>query len=173
MKISRELVELLEREVDVKHLVDKLFFNIDDLEGAAIKQPKYYLEAGRFRSQAILRVSTLKRRLARINGEASLKIKHNRTGMTATELKYEVTSSRKVQEIQKKLDMAEGYYEFASQLTEAYKERLMVIGILSKIRVSEMSSELRHVQNEETVNAMRHRAKKARDHFEELEGNDI
>jgi hypothetical protein len=169
MKISRELVELLEREVDVKHLVDKLFFSVDDLETAAIKQPKYYLEAGRFRSQAALRVSTLKRRLARINGEASLKIKHNRTGMTATELKYEVSSSRKVQETQKKLDMAEVLYEFASQLTESYKERLMVIAILSRIQVSEMNSSLRSVQNEETVKAMRHRAHKARARFEELE----
>src|SRR5476651_2167875 len=114
MKISRELVELLERPVDVKKLVDRLFFNADALEDAAIKQPKYYLEAGRFRSQAALRVSTLKRRLGKISGEASVKLRHKQEYKTEGAIKSQLALNKDVQSVQKKMDEAEVYYEFAS-----------------------------------------------------------
>ena len=172
MKVSREVVELLERPVDVKRLVDKLYFNVDDLEDAAIKQPKLYLEAGRFRAQSTLRVATLKRRLARIVGEASIQIRHKRTGTTETAIKHRVGKDHKVQSSQRKLDHAEIVDLFASQLTEAYKERLMVIAILARLKASEISSELKAVKNEAAVKAMRKRAHEARKAFEELEGSD-
>ena len=171
MKVNRDIVELLEREVDVKRLVDKLFFNIDNLEIAALKQPKLYLEAGRLRAQAALEVGTLKRKLGKIYGEESIKIRHKRTGLTETAIKSKISMNHEVQSAQKQLDNAEVYEEFAKQLTEAYKERLMVIAVLSRLRASEVSSELRAVKNNETVQGMRKRAHQARKHFEEL-GND-
>lgn len=172
MKINREIVELLERPVDVKRLVDKLFFNADDLETAALKQPTLYLEAGRFRAQSSLELSRLKRKLAKTLGIKSLKIRQGRTGLTETAIKSRLSTSHTIQSIQKRVDESEVYEEFAKQLTESYKERLMVLAILSRLKASEISSEIRKVKNAETVDAMRKKAHKVRKHFRELEGDE-
>lgn len=170
-RINREVVELLERDVNVRRLVDKLFFDADNLELAALKQPKLYLEAGKFRAQSALRLSTLRRKLARKMGELAISYR-KRKGGKETSIKNAVSQDREVQHYQKQVDEAEVYDEFAKQLVEAYKERLMVIAILTKLKVSEMSSQLRLMQSEDTVKAMRKRAHKTRKAFSMLEGDD-
>jgi hypothetical protein len=172
MKINREIVELLEKSVDVKRLVDKLFFSADDLETAALKQPTLYLEAGRFRAQSSLELSRLKRKLAKTLGVKGLKIRHNSKGLTETAIKSRLSTSHTIQDLQKRVDDFGIYEEFAKQLTESYKERLMVIAILSRLKASEISSELRHVKNAEQVDSMRKRAHKVRKSFEELGDDD-
>lgn len=170
-KVDREVVEILERDVKVKRLVDKLFFSVDDLETAALKQPKFYLEAGRFRAQSALRLRELTRKLAYKTSEIAIRFRKHKGG-TETSIKNAVSQDREVQHYQRQVDEAEVYDDFAKQLMESYKERLMVIAILAKLRVSEMNSELRSVQNEDTVNAMRKRAHKTRKAFRDLEGDE-
>lgn len=166
MKINRDIVELLEKPVDIKRLVDKLFFSADDLESAALKQPTLYLEAGRFRAQSSLEASRLKRKLLKESGIRSLKIRNS--VKTEGAVKSKLSQSHTIQDLQKRVDESEVYEEFSKQLTESYKERLMVIAILARLKASEVNSELRHVKNAEEVSKMRQRAHKVRKSFDEL-----
>lgn len=169
---SKELIELLEREVDIKRLVRKLAFDKDDLESAAASQPTLYLEAGRFRAQTLLNKIQLKTKLATVTSERSLKVRHKRDGATETAIKTRVLLDPVVQKYQKRFDHAEALYEFAEQFTEAWKQRLMCVAILQKIRNSEMSSELRSVKTEEEMEKLRKKARQARHRLEELEDDD-
>jgi Fe2+ transport system protein B len=172
MKVNRAIVEMLERPVDVKKLVDRLYFNADDLETAALKQPKLYLESGRFRAQTSLEAKRLARKLAKEIGIRSLKIRQRSNIKTEGAVKSQLSKSHTIQSLQKRVDDSEVYEEFAKQLTEAYKERLMVLALLSRLKASEISSEIRKVKNAETVDAMRKRAHNVRKHFKELSNDD-
>jgi hypothetical protein len=172
MKISRDIVEILDQPVDIKRLVDKLYFREDDLETAALKQPKLYLESGRLRAQTSLESKRLKRKLEKEIGIRSLKIRQKSDVKTEGAVKSRLSRSHTIQSLQQRVDSSEVYEEFAKQLTEAFKERLMVLAILSRLKASEISSEIRKVKNAETVDTMRKRAHKVRKHFEELEGDD-
>lgn len=174
MHNDNELIELISRPVNLKKLVDRLFFEPDDLEYAALKQPKLYLETGRFRAQQALKLSSLKRRLVKIIGLKSLKIRQKHAGEKLTEaaIKNQLSQSRKVQMLERSVDNAEVYVEFASQLSEAYKERMMILNILGKIRASEISSELRSAASEEVVDRMRKKANKVRERMSELGEDD-
>ena len=168
-KIDRRLVEVLERPVDVKKLVDRLFFAEDNLEKAATYQPTLQLEVGRLRFQTMIKKSSLKRRLAKITGERGLKIRKHDEIKTEGAVKGKLALDPEVMHMQKKFDMAEAYDVFAEGLRETVKERLMAIGIIAKLRSSEMSAEIRSAQGEEVVEKMRKKARDARKRFEELE----
>lgn len=173
MKVNRDIVEMLERPVDVKRLVDKLFFRADDLETAALKQPTLYLESGRFRAQSTLEFKRLKRKLETEVGIRSLKIRQQSDVKTEGAVKSRLSKSHTIKSLQERVDKAEVYEEFAKQLTESYKERLMVLAILSRLKASEISSEIRKVRNAETVDSMRKRANNVRKHFSELGDEDF
>jgi len=167
-KVDRHVVEMLERAVDVKRLVDKLFFDIDDLETAALKQPTLYLESGRFRAQVSLSLASYKRKLSRLTGKKSMRVRKHSDNLTETAIKTQLSMDSEIQSLQKKLDDYQVYEGFSKDLMEAYKERIMVIAILSRLRASEMNSELRHAQSEDEVERIRKRASKVRKSFEEL-----
>jgi hypothetical protein len=171
-KISRELVEVLERSVDVKRLVDKIYFSIDNLEKAAANQPGLQLEVGRLRFQTMIKKSSLKRRLAKITGERGLKIRQKDDIRTEGAVKGKLALDPEVMSIQKKYDTAEAYDLFAESLRETVKERLMAIGIIAKLKNSEMQADIRSAQGEEVVEKMRKKARHARKQFTELEEED-
>src|SRR5271157_109878 len=106
-----QLQEFIDKPVDIKKLVDRLVFDLDDLEHAAQKQPKLRLEVGRLKAQMALNVSTLKRRLSRIVGRKSLKIRHREDRITESAIKNSLSLDDEVQVAQKKLERAEAYYE--------------------------------------------------------------
>ena len=169
---DQDLMLLLAEPVDVKKLVDRLQFSMDTLELAAMEQPKLYLRAGRFRAQSILRMSKLRRRLQSISGEKSLKIRQKRSGLTETAIKGRLTLDPEVSHAQRKYDEAEVLDEFAKQLSEAYKERLMAIGMLVKLTASEISSELRSVKGKAAVEMMDKRMEHLRKRLPEMEEED-
>lgn len=169
-KQSREVIELLEQDVDVRRLVRKLSFNSDDLDTAVAQQPSLYIGAGTFRAQALLRKLRLKQTLDRVTSERSIKVRHKLGDTTEGAVKVQVLLDPVVRKAQRRLDQANALYEFAEQFTEAWKQRLMAIAILQKIRSSEISSELRSVKSEEELGKLRKKAREARHKFEELEG---
>ncbi len=171
-KVDRELVEMLERPVDVKRLVRKLFFDIDDLEHAGLQQASLYLESGRFRAQTALRSASYKRKLSRMTGKKSIRIRRRGDNLTETAIKTQLSMDDEIQSLQKKCDEFGVYEEFGKQLTEAYKERIMVLAILARLKASEMNSELRNVKNAEESGRLRKRAEQVRKTFEELEDDD-
>ena len=171
-KINQELVELLEHPVDVKRLVDRLFFSADDLETAALKQPKLFLETGKFRAQSALRVAKLKRRLGRVSAEAAIKVRSKGDKTTESAVKNSLAMNHKVQHAQRLLDQAEVYDDFSKQLSEAYKERIMVIAILARLKAAEVNSHLREAQSEETISRMSKKARAVRNRFDGLDTED-
>lgn len=171
-KHRQEIVEMLEQSVDVRRLVRKLFFRADNLETASLSQPSLYIEAGRFQAQSAGKVSTAKRRLLRISGEESIKIRHKHDVTTEGAVKARLSLNHEIRNAQKEVDQSEVIYEFAKQLTEAYKERLLVLNILAKLKASEISSELRSVRGQAATDVMRKQAKRARRLMEEAEEQD-
>lgn len=171
-KVDRRVVEMLEKPVDVKKLVDRLFFAIDNLEEAAILQPKYYLESGRFKAQTALQLASYKRKYSRLLGKKSLRIRKKESGLKEGEVKAYLSVDPELQALQKKIDQADVYEDFAKQLVEAYKERLMVLAVLARLRASEINSELRQVKSEDDVRRLRKRAEKTQAAFAELEEED-
>lgn len=167
--VDQELIELLQSPVDVKRLVRKLEFSLDDLEGAAEIQPRLRLEAGRFRAQIGLKAANAKRRLARVIGKKSLRLRRSGDYKTEGAVKNKLSLDGKVQKYQKEFDTLEVYSEFSHDLMEAYKERSMAVSVLTRLRASEMSSQIAAVKGEEEVEALRKKARHVRDHYNDLE----
>ena len=168
---DRELLKALSKPVDVSRLIDKLSFDLEQLEEASMDQPRLRLKAGRLQVQMMLRKAQLKRELAALIGKKSIHIRHKHgNNYTATAIKNELGYDREVKHAQRQLDEAEALEEYAKDLTEAFKERSMAILNLRSLRVSEMGSELRSVKGQSEVNELRQKASKMRDRMEaELE----
>lgn len=168
-KIDRELVEILETPVDIKKLVDKLFFAPDALERAALSQPKYQFEVGRLRTQMYLNKSSLRRKLSRLNGKKGLKLRQKHDLKTEGAVKERLTLDPEIREAQRAYDRAEAYDLAIEDLREAYKERNMVIGFITKLRTAEMMATLGRVRGEEATEKLRKRADSVRKKFKELD----
>ena len=166
---NTELIELLQSTVDVKRLIRKLKFSLDDLENAAEQQPSLRLEAGKFRAQLALEKGSIRRRLARQVGKQSLKLRRDGDYKTEGAIKNKLSQDTKIQRLQKQFDTLEVYSDFAHDLHSAYTERSMAISMLTRLRASEMSSHLNAVKGDEEVESMRKKARHLSDKYGELE----
>lgn len=169
LAMNNELIELIQAPVDVKRLVRKLAFSMDDLEGAAEVQPKLRLEAGRFKAQMGLSAASAKRKLARVVGKKSLYLRKSGDYKTEGAVKNKLSLDHKVQRLQKEYDTYEVYSEFAHDLLSAYTERSMAVSVLTRLRASEVNSQIAAVKGEEEVEVLRKKARHVRDKFAELE----
>lgn len=154
-----ELIELLQSPVDIKRLVRKLKFSLDDLESSAAQQPSLRLEAGKFRAQIGLKTANSKRRLARVIGKKSLHLRKSGEYKTEGAVKNKLSLDEKVQKLQKEFDTLEVYSEFTKDLIAAYTERSMALSVLNKLRGSEISSHIAAIKGDEEVEHMRKRAR--------------
>jgi len=167
MSTSRDLLKALMKPVDVRKLIDKLAFDLDDLEVASLEQPRLRLRAGRLQSQMLLRKLELKGKVAAIVGQKSIHIRHKHgNSYTATAIKNELGYDRDVRHAQRKLDEAEALESYAKDLTECFKERSMALSNLIRLRSSEISSELRAAKGQAEVNELREKARRMRDRLE-------
>jgi hypothetical protein len=157
--MQTELIELLQSPVDVKRLVKKLKFSIEDLESAAEEQPRLRLEAGKFKAQMGLNKASSKRKLGRIIGKKSLKLRKSGEYKTEGAVKNKLALDSKVQRYQKAFDTYEVYSEFADDLMQAYTERSMAVNILTRLRSSEINSNIAAVKGDEEVQRMRKKAR--------------
>lgn len=168
MSTSRDLLKALGKPVDVRKLIDKLAFDLEDLEVASLEQPRLRLRAGRLQTQMMLRKLELKSRLAAIVGKKSIHIRHKHgNSYTATAIKNELGYDPEVRHAQRKLDEAEALESYAQDLTDAFTERSKALFNLVGLRRSEMSSELRAAKGQAEVDALRDKARKMRDRIEE------
>jgi len=173
MSDNNKILLWIEQPVDLRKLLKRLSFSADGLEMAALRQPTLQTEVGRLRAQIFIRKSGLKRKLARIKAKKGLKIRQRgEEKLTETAIKSQLDLDADVNEMQKKFDFAEAYELAVEDLREAYKERNMIIGFLTRLRASEMSSELRSIKDEQEVKKMKKRSREARKRFRELEGED-
>lgn len=168
--IDRDLLKALTKPVDVKKLIDQLAFDLDDLEEASMNQPKLRLRAGRVNRQMMLKKAALKRELSAIIGKKSIHIRQKHgNSYTATAIKNELGYDSDVRHAQKKFDEAEAVEAFAGDLADCFKERSMVLLSLTRLRGSEVASELRAVKGHEEIDGLREKARHMRSRFKEEE----
>jgi|ERR1039458_4545241 hypothetical protein len=167
--MTNDLIELLQSPVDVRRLCRKLKFSMDDLEGAAEQQPSLRLEAGKFKAQLGLQVANAKRRLARIVGKKSLRLRRSGEYKTEGAVKNKLALDSKVQRLQKQFDTLEVFSEFAHDMVEAYKERSMAVSVLTRLRSSEINSNIAAVKGDMEVEGMRKKARHLSNTYNALE----
>ncbi len=161
---DHDLLKALSKPVDVRKLIDKIAFDLDDLEEASMNQPKLRLTAGRLQVQMMLRKAQLKRELAAVIGKKSIRIRQKHgNSYTATAIKNELGYDSEVRHAQRKLDEAEALEAYASDVTDAIKERSMVLLSLTRLRGSEISNELQSVRGHAATQELWEQARKLRD----------
>lgn len=164
----------LEQEVDLEKLIKELRISEDDIERAALKQPKLYLEASRYRVNK-LRVRSA--RFAKLEvAKAELGIKLRRQSHSSKEKKLTeaalneiVVSNPKYRLLRKKLERAFAEEEFAKSLQESYRQRKDAIRIIADIRNAEISQEIRQARSQLAYDETRKMSEQARRRAEELE----
>lgn len=178
MKPELTTRSLLERPVKLRRLVDKLQFEVDQVEDAAREQPKLQLEAGRYRVQKIRAFNGAK--LAHEQALAGLKLKTRRFKDDKGKQKYSNESSvsnkaeldPEVIRSRKAMDEAAAEEELGKVLTDCYRQRSHMLLVIAKIAAAEMGSSLRDTQQrmaQDDVNKIR---QKARERVRELEIED-
>lgn len=160
-----EITELLAAPIDVRRLVSKLAFNLDNFEQANMEQPRLYLEAGRYRTKAALDKARAELQLEVTMAETGAQWRERPTSgkaMTEKAIADKITLNKEVIKLRQRAYMAKVTEEWAKQLLEAYSQRLMVLGIIGKVRSSEIASELRAVKEQAAIQVVRREAEKVR-----------
>jgi hypothetical protein len=166
---TNEILALVEREVNVKRLVDKLSFDLENFEQANLEQPKLYLEAGRYRTWAVLEKGRAEVRLETGMAKYGLELRERKSdrGLTEKAIAEMVASSKDIVKLKQRVYMAKATDEWARQLLEAYNQRLEVLKNITKIRSGEMATELRSVKEKAAVDTMRRTQERARRELED------
>jgi hypothetical protein len=160
MNQIQEVLEWLEKPVDIKRLVRELAFSLEDFEEANRLQPRLFLEAGRYLTGAVLQKS---------RAETQLETQIAKEGLTLRELKASgkrgtitdkgiadmVNSNDDVLKLKRKVSVANANEVWAKQLLKAYDQRLTVLSNITKIRTGEMATELRAVKERSAISEMR------------------
>lgn len=170
MNPLNEILEFVEKPVDVRRLIERLSFDLDNFEDEGRKQPRLYLEAGRYHTQIVLRRARLELQTEAL--EAELGIGYKKTVSTDKKPLTDKGVANRVQinperlKAREKLALAEATEVWSKQLLEAYRQREQMLKMVGGMRQSEISSELRAAKEKGIVDQMNKRAKRVRDEFD-------
>lgn len=169
MNETKDIVQQLEKPVDVKLLIDKLSFDADDFDQANLEQPKLRLEAGRYRTWAVLEKARSEFRVEIVEAELGIELRDGKEEKKLTEkaIQQNVVVSKDYRQARRMAYLAKATEEWAKQLTEAYDQRLMVLNNIVKIRTGEMASNLRSVKEKAAVDVMMKKAERLRRNLDE------
>lgn len=171
MNDPSEVLRWLEAPVSLKSLVSKLSFDLDGFEMANLEQPKLSLEAGRYRTKAVLEKARAELRLEVGEAEIAQRLREKSSvKLTEKALAERLAQEEEVIKLKKRAYMAKVMDEWAKQLLEAYNQRLQVLNNITKIRTGEIASNLRAVKEEAAVkqmNSVRREAEKVRKRVEQ------
>lgn len=170
-----DIEEYLSQPVDLKSLVDELQFNADDVEAAALRQPKLFLEASRYRvkkmrkkARRLIKVELIEADVAHRLRRASRNAERGEK-MTESAISDAVKLDPKWKKEKLKLERAFEEEEFAKQLLETYRHRQSTIKVVADIRNAEMSNELRQVKQNMALEGQRKLAERARKRVQRME----
>lgn len=171
MNDAREILELLERPVDVRRLMKELAFDLDGFEEANRRQPRLFLEAGRYLTAAVLNKARAENRLESLKAEEGLRLRGKKTdgkkSLTEKAIEDVVNTNPQISKSKQTYYLAKAAEVWAKQLLEAYNHRLQVLSNITRIRTGEMATELRAVKEKAAVDDMRERAEKVRRSMED------
>ncbi len=167
----KEVLELLRRPVDLRRLMQRLPFDLDNFDQANMEQPRLSLEAGRYRTQAALLKARIELQLQTKEAELGVQLRRRGEGAkkapTDKSIQSKVVLDPEVQALRRRLYLAEATEIWAKQLAEAYQyQRLAVLKIIGEIRASEFASELRTVKERAAVDVVRRSAEKVRQQYD-------
>jgi hypothetical protein len=169
-----EILEIITAEVNIKRLLHRLEFSPDEIEKAAIDQPRLYLEASRFRVQMMHSRAKLLHKLEVIKAKARLRYRGQRKAaggrgsLTEGAITSMVDSNRLVRKYRRRLDAAYVREEFGKLLVEVLRSRQSTLKVVAETRNAEINSEIRAVKDRMATADMRREAKKARHRFERM-----
>lgn len=168
----KEILEILRAPVDVRRLINRLAFDLDNFDRANMEQPRLSLEAGRYRTQAALLRARVELQLETKQAELGVQLRRRGEGAKKAPTDKAITSKvvldPEVQALRKRLYLAEATEIWSKQLAEAYQyQRLAVLKVIGEIRASELASELRTVKEKGALDIVRRAAEKARSRFEQ------
>lgn len=137
--------------VNVKQLIEKLSFDEDNLEQAAIENARLMFEAGRYRVKKMRRRAKASLAYDRAYADKRLygrKKKDSGGKKTFTEgaVSDLALTSSEVNQLHKIMDEAYAQEEMSKVLLECFRVRRDMIKAIAVIRSSEISSELRSVR---------------------------
>ena len=129
------LLELLEEQVDVRRLIDKIEFSESSLMEAAFNQPKLFWESGRLRVQQMQKRAMLETKIDLERSLSGLKIRgktdsKGKKKYSEGGVKERIILSSTVKELTKLLDKAQLEEELGKNLVDAYRMRRDVLRIV-------------------------------------------
>lgn len=165
--MEHEILSYIDRPVDLLKLVKNLTISEDNLEREARIQPKYYLEASRYKVQCMWQKQRLMAKFESLKAEKGLKLRKMKFGkgdgrVTEKEIESRVIADEEVKKLRIRLERAFQLLEFAQQLVEAYRQRQSVLKVLSDIRNAEIANEIRSVREGMARKEMEKMSSKAR-----------
>lgn len=171
MNDPQEILDLLEKPVDIQKLIKELTFFLDEFEEANRRQPRLFLEAGKYLTGAVLQKAQAENRLETLIAEEGLKLRAKKVagekGYTDKGIADLVNANLDIRKAKKRFAVARAMEVWAKQLLEAYNHRLQVLSNITKIRTGEMATELRAVKEKAAIDDMARRADKVRKSYED------
>ena len=162
MNTTQEVLEQLERPVDVGKLIKKLTFDLDNFEQANLEQPRLSLEAGRYFTWAVLEKAKAEFRLELEEANLGSSIRSDGAKRTEKSIADSIVLSPSIREKKKLLRLAKASEVYAKQLLEAFQQRLQVLNNITKLRASETATELRAMKEKAAVEEMSRKADRIR-----------
>lgn len=148
--------------VDLRKLLDKLYFEEADYRTANLNQPSLMLEVAKYRIQLMRERMRLEAALELIKSKAAYKYrKATRNGKPLTEagIKEKVAMNKYVHRAQRELDQAVVDEELAKQLFEVFKQRQIAINNIIKANSNAIALELWELEKKASHTKLRESAK--------------
>lgn len=159
--------DILFQPVNLQKLVDSLEFDPDELEEAARRQPKLFLEAGRYRTLKLRRRLRAEIKLDLVQAEAALRFRERKREEKTTEgeIKNKVANHSLVRKWQRKVQQSLVQEKYSEMLLDAYKHRKDMVIVLGKLRNDEISAEVRAIKERMAQGEMHKLKEKVRKRF--------
>lgn len=171
MNPTNEILEFVQKPVEVRGLMKRLSFDLDNFELEGKQQARLYLEAGRYHTQAVLRRARLELRTEALEADLGIqyksKVTKDKKPLTDKAVSNRVQTNPDRIAAREKLALAEATEVWSKQLLEAFRQREQMLKMVGGMRQSEISSELRSVKEKGIVDQMAKKAKRVRDEYEE------
>lgn len=152
--------------MDLDSLIDKIPLVAENVVEEAAGQPMLYIEASRFRVEAMRRTGRAKAHLEYLRSRVGMLIRqrYRANGQKVTEwaVKEQVDCNKKVRLAIRDLNNAEADEEFAKLLLDAFRQRRDAIRVTAESQLAEGTRETRELEYIDQKNKMRERAREIR-----------
>lgn len=155
-----------DEKIDVKKLLDNIYFAEEDVVRANLKQAKLMFAVSRYHVQAMRKRMQIKTKLDLVSSQYALHYRRRMEGKP-TEGAIKERYAPKVYRLVKKLNQALIDEELAKCLYECYKQRQLAIANIFKARNNETARALYKLETESSNKKLRDAAKFARSRFRE------